>query len=222
MIFLIFMEFIAFPNREDAILQKAQDSKQKINVDASGSLGLYYKGKCNKTYPNETLVADEKIEWCSNIAKSKEDKPWISYNLPSKSMSITGYSIRNGCCWYACCCADDGRIIDYKCCCRLYSFSLQGSNDNRTWETIHKVEKEDEFWGCKTMTYEFKEATKSYRIVRLVQDEEYPNCPFCMQINQVELYGTTKSSSDIFDTEDYIENDESVSIIGKIDRRRNE
>ena len=65
------------------------------------------------------------------------------------------------------------------------------------------------------MTFEFDE-TESFKYVRVVQDEEYPDCPYCMQINQLELYG--KKTDDGFDSE-VDESDESVSIIGKVNKR---
>ena len=216
MIFLVFMEFIAFPERKDALLLSSPDNVNNIISTVSGSLGLYYGGECHQTFPNETYHVEKKYDWCSAISKSKEDKQWISYSLKNKVMKVKGFSIRNGCCWYECCCMEDGKSYDYACCCMLYSFSLQGSNDNRTWKIIHKVEKEEKFYSCLFKTYEFPE-TESFRFIRLVQDEEYPGCPACMQINQVELYGTALPALGFEDADDQ-DGDESVSIIGKIKR----
>ena len=83
------------------------------------------------------------------------------------------------------------------------------------WEDIHKVEKDKEFWACKTNTYDLKKTTKPFSFVRLVLDEARPGCPFCMQVNQIELYGETTRSTFI-EIDDTDESDESVSIIGKI------
>ena len=135
-------------------------------------------------------------------------------------MKISGFSVRNGCCRYYCCCEDSDKILDYGCCCVLYSFSLQGSNDNITWKTLYKVEKEKEFWACMYKTYELEKETESYALIRLVQDDPYPDCPYCMQLNQVELYGSTIVSEYYFS--DLDDNDESVSIIGKIKRDQSE
>ena len=210
--FLILMEYVAFPERKDSIFAKTELSE--IGVTASGSMGLYYEGKCHQTFPNETLSADKKMDWCSNIAKSDEDKPWISYNLKDKAMKIKGFSVRNGCCWYGCCCVDDNtRITDVECCCVLVGFSLQGSNDNSTWKVIHKVDEVNNFYPCTFRTYEFAE-TEPFRYIRFVQERQVKGCQFCMQLNQLELYGSTIHSS--YSNEDIDENDESVSIIGKI------
>ena len=206
------MEFVAFPQRNDALISL---NKNNVNVEASGSLGLYYDGKCHETFPNETMQVNEKLDWCSNIAPDKNTKPWISYNIKAKAMRLKGFSIRNGCCWYDCCCTTSGETYDYLCCCRLYSFSLLGSNDNKTWKVIHKVEKEKEFYECVFKTYDFP-MTESFTFVRIVQDEPRPGCPLCMQLNQVELYGETVDSKFADQSFDGDDNDESVSIIGKI------
>ena len=129
-------------------------------------------------------------------------------------MQLTGFSIRNGCCDYFCCCDDSGKIYDVECCCMLYSFTLEGSQDNRTWTAIHKEERVKDFYACESKTYEFSK-TVEYKYVRIIQDEPYPGCMTCMQINQVELYGTAVDRMLIDDMED---NDESVSIIGKVNR----
>ena len=218
MILLLFMEFVAFPQRKDALIQGSKNGA--FQTEASGSMGLYYQGKCQPTFPNETLVENERLDWCSNIAKTANDKPWFMISQRGKSMKLTGYSIRSGCCYYFCCCIEEnGKVLDYGCCCNLYSYSLQGSNDNVTWKVIHKVEKEKDFWSCKFMTYEFP-MTESFNFIRFVQDEPYPDCPYCMQINQIELYGTMSDSQNGLSSYDNEDNDESVSIIGKLNRER--
>ena len=218
---LTMMEFIAFPDRKDSIFQAASNSNTNIAVESSGSIGIYYDNKCHLTYPNETVIVNAKMDWCSNVAKSEDDKPWVEYHLSNKAvMKLTGYSLRNGCCYRRCCCVSDNSFLDSEwCCCRLYSFSLQGSNDNKTWKVIHKVEKDDKFYLCYFKTYEF-EKTESFKYIRLVQEKEYPGCPFCMQLNQIDLYG--ELILDPFVEPQYDDNDESVSIIGKLKRASNE
>ena len=216
MFFILSVSYTALPQRDDAILSQ---SKNQIIIDASGSLGLrYYDRKCTQTYPNQTLVGDEEWDWCSNIMKTNNDYPWISYRIPNKAMKLRGFSVRNGCCHSLCCCdPETGHDIDFHCCCGLYSFSLQGSNDNHKWKIIHKVEKEIKFYECKLMTYEF-EMTEAFHYIRLVMDEAWPRCEIkCIQINQIELYGETISSSFYSYEQDIDEKDEeSVSIIGRI------
>ena len=215
---LLLVEYVAFPDRKDAILEKAAKTIPVSQLtESSGNIGLFYSGKCHETFPNNTLNAEKKDDWCSNIGEPVDGKrPWIQYRINGKGMKIIGYSIRNGCCWYSCCCYGD-QIIDYDCCCRLYSFSLQGSNDNMTWKVIHKVEKDKSFWDCKTNTYTLDKETESFNFVRIVLDESLPGCPFCMQINQFEVYGETVDSFYSHEQEQE-ENDESVSIIGKVKR----
>ena len=209
------MQFVAFPQRKDAILQ---NNNNIVNVESSGSLGMYINDVCVKTKPNQTLNEDKKQDWCSNIATDSNNMPWITFSLKGKSMKINGFSLRNGCCWYYCCCDETGTIFDdIYCCCELYSFSLLGSNDNKTWKTIYKVEAETKFYHCLYKTYEFP-MTQSYKYIRLYQDEEYPRCPKCLQINQIEFYGETVQSPYDFTEDLSEENDESISIIGRINR----
>ena len=201
------------PSRSDGILQKALD---QVIVSASGSLGFFYDdGKCRETQPNTTLTEGDRLEWCSNAPPKNEGQPWISYSISNKAMKLTGYSVKNGCCYYSCCCVPaTGEIIDGHCCCELYSYSLQGSNDNKTWTVIHSVEKDRDFPFCHVKTFEFPQ-TQSFDFIRFVLDEQRDYCPNCMQINQFELYGETVNSNSLL-YGDLEENDESISIIGKV------
>lgn len=212
--FTIFLEFIAFPEKANALFKSATAKGDKILIDASGSIALHYDGKCHQTYPNETIHEDEKADWCSNIADARRgENPWIMYSIKNKGIKLSGFSVRNGCCWDQCCCEDYEHIIDGYCCCRLYSYSIHGSNDNKTWTIIKKIIKDDEFYDCQFKTFEF-ERTPSYRYIKFMLDQEYPGCPRCMQLNQLELYGETTDSFVSTLREEY--DDESVSIIGKV------
>ena len=216
------MEFIAFPNSKDVVISSKSSNIKDISVESSGSSGLYYKGKCHQTFPNETLNYDEKMDWCSNfVPLESQDKPWITYSIKNQDIKVTGFSLRNGCCWYDCCCIDDNRILSEYCCCRLYSFSLLGSNDNRTWKTIHKVEKEEKYWSCSYKTYNF-EKTQPFHYLRLRLDAPYPGCPVCMQLNEIQFYGETIPASGIYNSFEGENDDESISIIGKIIRNHDE
>jgi hypothetical protein len=212
------VSFIAFPDSKEALL--ANEKSENIKIESSGSLGIYRDGKCVKTHPNETLISNERFEWCSNIAKDKNDpkyNPWIQFSLKGKKMAVTKYSVRNGCCYYACCCDEEnGKVTDYSyCCCYLYSYSLQASNDNITWKTLHKVEKDASFDLCQTKTFELDEKSKPYTYFRFVLDEEYPNCYKCMQVNQIELYGERVNYDHVSYSESSDE-DYSISIIGRV------
>ena len=214
---LFYLQFVAFPDRRDSILTKMGNIND-LNIEASGSLGLFINNKCVMTHTNSTVIEDKKLDWCSNVGKNGESKPWITYSVKGKAMKLTGYSVRNGCCYYACCCLDDGKVYDgADYCCMLFSFSLQGSNDNKTWTILHKAEKVEKFYPCVYKTFEFDTKT-SYKYVRFVQEKEYPGCLYCMQVNQIDFYGELVNSAGYFGDEE--ENDESVSIIGKI--RNNE
>ena len=213
----ILAAFVAFPQKNDAIFH--YEDKKLINVEASGSIGLYHysEGKCIKTHPNETLISSDSHEWCSNIAKEKDENPWIQFSIKGKQMKISSYAIRNGCCRYPCCCTDDETLSDDYCCCRLFSFSLHASNDNKTWTLIHKVEKESKFDYCLTKEYHLEKQTNPYTYFRLSLDEPWPGCIRCLQINEIELYGEAISSG-FFPAADNNDEDETVSIIGRIKR----
>ena len=205
----VLLSFVSFPNRKDALLAN-HDSN--VEFYSSGSIGLYIKGKCIQTNENNTLNSNDKYDWCSDIAPSNEH-PYIIYTMKDNLMKLKGYSIRSGCCYYYCCSVDkNGNIIDRGCCCYLYSFSLLGSNDNITWKHIHRIEKEREFWACKTETYDFP-LTESFKYIKFELDEPYPGCPNCVQINQMELYGELIQDYSSYENDD---NDESISIIGKV------
>ena len=211
------MAYTTIQKRDDALLSQ----NLKPFVEASGSLGIRFDGRtCKPTYPNQTLIGEAHLDWCSNLMKSTNDSPWISYHLPNKAMKIRGFSVRNGCCYddiFMCCRDPQSGADSYlDCCCRLYSFSLQGSNDNKTWKTIHQIVKDNRFRWCELNTYEF-DLSESFNIVRFVMDEGYPGCPKCLQINQIELYGE-RVNSDFDSYENEEDNEESISIIGRVNK----
>ena len=209
---LLLYFFTSFPSRKDDIFKNEGDH-DSIFVEASGSIGQYRNGKCVLTNPNETLSSDDRnTDWCSNIA-GKNENSWITYAIKGKMMKISGFSIRSGCCYSDCCCTDNGS--DIYCCCDLYTITVHGSNDNKTWNQLHKIVKDNNFPACTTKTYEVKGA-EYYKFIRFTNDEQYPGCPNCMALNQVALYGKVQNSgSSFYDSDD---SDEAVSIIGKVRR----
>ena len=217
---MLFMEYSAFPKRNDGIFTSIGPDSGNILTSSIGSMGRYIRGKCQMTSPNLTLTDEERQDWCSTIIdKQSNNKPWISFSIKNKLMSLTGYSFRNGCCYYSCCCInEDGVINDIDgCCCELHSFSLQGSNDNETWKTIHQVDSNTRIRYCEDKTYNFDSKTQPFKYIRFVKDKEKSGCPFCLQINQFEFYGDTVDALDS-SYSSFEEEEESVSIIGKIKR----
>ena len=214
--FISIFAFAALPDESNAIF--AHENKELINIESSGSIGLHHDGRCILTYPNETLISSEEHEWCSNISKDKNDpklNPFIQFSIKGKQMKVSKYAVRNGCCKYPCCALNEnGKIAYESCCVYLYSYSLQASNDNLTWKVIHKVEKDESFNLCQVKTFELAEKTQPFTYFRFVVDHEYPYCPKCMQINQIELYGETISNGYL--PSDNNDDDESISIIGRI------
>lgn len=210
----------AFPKRYDALLTSSSNTPR---IFVSGSLGFIRDdSQCEPTFPNNTLNDDNHLDWCSNIGESILDKPYIGYYLEHKVMAITGYSVRCGCCDFSRCCdpMSSNNSGSY-CCCELETYSLQGSNDKYTWKIIHQVESDDGLlYECQAKTYEFDQ-TEPFKYVRFVLEKPRKGCINCMQINQFELYGEAITSNDyehelITKDED---NEESVSIIGKVRRQ---
>ena len=220
MFFIFLYEFVAFPERNDAILIKAHKQNDVIS-SSSGQIGQYINGKCVDTFPNNTIGEDNKWnDWCSNLAKNNDPQaqPWISYSVKNRVLKFSAYSIRSGCCLYDCCCIEGAYVSC--CCCELYSFELQGSNDGKEWTTVHKVEKENQLTYCKSKTYEIGK-TVNYRFVRLKLISPYPGCDPCMAINGFEIYGEALKG-DYYTANEENENDESVSIIGKVKKHDSE
>ena len=203
------LNFVHFRERSDAIFSNLEEPPK---IYSSGSFGLFNSdSNCYPTFPNFTINSNRKFDWCSNIALGSE-YPWISFNIPQKSMKISGFSLRNGCCFQGdnCCNPQTKKKLNINCCSSLYSYSIQGSNDNRKWITIHRVERDNNIQWCQTKTYEF-EMSEPFNYIRFQMDEEKDGSPKCLQINQIELYGkiTPQRFSSFSD-------DESISIIGKI------
>lgn len=206
MIFSILLQIIPFKERSDNIFSQ---NEGLVEVDASGSIGQFYNGSCHMTDPNHMVDSTtRKTDWCSNIAKNKKDMPWLMTTIKDKTMKLTGYGIRSGCCYYGCCCEDDR---DTYCCCWIYSWALQGSNDNITWKNLHVVEKDNKFYSCINRVYDIT-INEFYKYIRLVQLEPWPGCEPCICLNKFELYGTTDDRGSVTIDSD---NDDSVSIIGK-------
>ena len=219
--FYLLFAFVQFPDRKDSIFANPK-IRENMQTKSSGSLGFFYSQKCHMTTPNSTISTEKTDEWCSSIeGTSGNSKPWISYYIPNKKMRIKGYSIRNGCCYHSCCCINDNSVVDnnaFYCCCRLYSFSLLGSNNNITWDVIHQVKQRKDFYYCRYETYDF-DLTEPYTYLKITLDERYPDCPYCMTINEVDFYGDVLDNSFFGEIGEYSsneDNEESISIIGKI------
>lgn len=216
MIMFILSAF-SFTQPPDGIFKKAYGQKL-INIDASGSSKQDINGSLDYTKPEYSIEPwDKRYDWCSNCGRSYDEHPWISYSLKSKKVKFNGYYIRAGCCYAGCCCMDDYAYCVHCC---LYSWSLQISNDNKTWETVHKISKDDSMRDCKDSTYTLD---KSYttKYVRLIQDEACPGEPPCLAINRVELLGDIISDNSQSEEEEFVSfhDDDDVSIIGHISRQ---
>lgn len=182
-----------------------------IEYYVSGSSYQYIEGKAQLTKPEYVFdQINKSYDWCSNCGKTLDEHPFIVLSIKNSMMNIEGYFLKSGCCdGSSCCCYESG---SYCCRCCLYSWSLQISNDNSSWETIHRIEKDSSMEFCTERTYKF---SKSYRTkyVRLIQDESCPGDPPCIALNKIELIGDFDNGNPQFDVDD-----EDVSIIGHISK----
>ena len=201
----------------NSIFKKAYKN-QDIEVYVSGSSSQYINGSRQVTKPEYSFDQIEKMyDWCSNCGKNQDDHPWAVYSIKNKKIKISGYYLKSGCCGddeNICCCLD----YTYCCECCLYSWSLQISNDNVTWKTVHKVEKDKEMRRCKEKTYKFSE-TYNTKYVRLIQDESCPGDPPCIALNKIELIGSIENEDGLI-FEDQENEEDDVSIIGHISKNK--
>lgn len=202
----------------NGIFEKVYHDKIII-VDASGSSRQHINGSMQLTKPEYSIYPWNKAyDWCSNCLRSYDEHPWITFSLDQRRIRLTGYFIRAGCCYYDRCCCDDGRYYCAKCC--LYSWSLQISEDNKTWTSIHTIEKDDAMRRCAERTYKF-EKEYTARFIRLIQNEPCPGDPPCISLNRFDLYGEITGVEPIAD--DFVsfhDDDDDVSIIGHISKNR--
>lgn len=191
-----------------------------INIDVSGSSKQDINGSRQMTKPEYAIYPfDKRYDWCSNCFRSYDEHPWITFSLKSKKVKITGYFVRAGCCYTGCCCDDETYNYCVDCC--MYSWSLQVSDDNKTWTIVHKIEQDYSMKFCKEATYNFDKAyTATY--VRLIQDEACPGWPPCLAINRMELLGEVLNDDQSAD--DFVsfhDDDDDVSIIGHLSKSGN-
>ena len=190
-----------FNDKFDGIFKNTYN-KKSISVAASGSRECYFSSfdKDILTKPESAIDPEDKLEWCSNYNKSKNDCPWISTVFKDNKLTLSGYSIKAGCC-----------ESDW-CCCSIYSWSILGSNDNKTWTKLHSVQKEKELKECKEKSFRV-DKKGTFSMFKLVQDEPEPECWYCMDISKIEFYGTLSDES-----VEIISNEDEVSIIGRVKR----
>ena len=174
-----------------------------VSVSASGSYYVYSQAKMSdvESKPENCVDPNAELEWCSNYDHKKEMKPWLLLTFNKSKVKLDGYSLGSGCCVYS------------TCCCKMYTWQLQGSNDNETWDILHNDKNNNEFGFC--LNKEFKiESNKWYKMIKLIQLDAENNCPTCISLRKIELFGEIESDEAWQNVEDADENE--VSIIGKV------
>lgn len=190
-----------------------------ILIDSSGSSKQRINGTKQMTKPEYAIYPfDKKYDWCSNCFQTYEDHPWISFSMQNKKFKINGYFLRAGCCYdYGCFCDDASYSYCVECC--LYSWSLQISDDNKTWKEVHRIEQDYSMKHCNEKTYNF-DTSYTAKYVRLIQNEPCPGWPPCMAINRMDLLGEALSEEGSPEDEfiSFHDDDDDVSIIGHISK----
>lgn len=206
--------FFIFASRSIDIFEKAFQNKIII-INATGSGNQVINGSRQDTKPEYAIYPwTKKYDWCSSYGDTFDDHPWITFSLENRRIKFNGFFIRVGCCVVDLCCCDEKIYYCANCC--LYSWSLQISDDNITWKSIHNVTKDNSLRRCNERTYKLdKEYTTRY--VRILQNEACPDDPPCISINKFELHGEIigeNENNDEFSS--FPEDDDDVSIIGHI------
>ena len=183
----------------DGVFKNTYNEKD-VSIVASSSSQCYFSslGKDILTKPESAFDPEDKLEWCSDINRSKTDYPWIAAIFKDKKLTMSGYSIKTGCC-----------ESDW-CCCIIYSWSVLGSNDNKTWTKLHSVKKNKELNYCDERSYRV-DKKGSFSMFKIIQDEPEPGCWYCMDISKIEFYGSLRESNI-----EEITNEDEVSIIGRV------
>ena len=181
-------------------------NKNDVSVIASGSQRCYSFSieKTILTKPESVIDPDDKLEWCSNLNRSATDFPWLAAVFNNKKLSITGYSLKTGCCEFT---------YD-SCCCMPYSWSVLGSNNNKTWTKIHSIEKEANLKICQEKSYRV-DKKGSFSMIKLIQDESEQGCLLCLSLSKLEFYGELEEKNE---EEEETTSEDEVSIIGRVKR----
>ena len=199
MLFSLFILDFPFNGKFNGVFKNTYN-KNDVSVIASSSWECHSTSLANvyQTKPESVFDPDDKFEWCSKFNQSKTDYPWIATIFKDKTLTLSGYSIRTGCC------------DTYTYCCSLYSWSLLGSNDNKTWTKLHSMKKYEDFKNCKIRSFPV-DKNGSFSMFKIVQEEPEPNCWYCMVISKIEFYGSFKESNNKETTYE-----DEISIIGRL------
>lgn len=216
----MFFIFSFFTSSEEFTgIFKKHFNENIIVIDASGSSYQDINGSKQRTKPEYAIEPFDKMyDWCSNCGLTYDFHPWITFSLQNKKMRINKYFLRFGCCYEGCCCAEYGYCVD----CCMYSWSLQISDDNKTWKEIHRVEKDYDTRNCNEKTYKLDdEYTGKY--LRIIQNEPCPGSPPCIAINKIDFFGDVLNENDMIENDfvSFHDDDDDVSIIGHISKNGN-
>ena len=177
---------------------------------------IEYDGIFHKYYNNTTMIASASSVWLNSpsdainpnsylefCTKYLDREQWFSVVLADKQLLMSSYAIQLGCC----------NFYD-TCCCNLYSWILEGSNDNRTWYIIDKKERVNDFTKCENKEFKIPSNTQKFSHFRFTQKEPQPGCKSCIGLKRMEFFGKLYDFQALIEDEQYL--DTEVSIIGHL------
>ena len=208
MIFLSFLSFRTFPfnNNFNGVFKRLYD-QNIVTVGASGSRVCWDQSSKKDINSKPEYCVDPKSPslWCSDYDWNHNKFPYLQINFQKSRLALSGYSIQAGCCEYS-----------YGCCCTPFSWEISGSNDNKTWTKIHSIEKNKFLTNCANQSFSLPSKSIPYKSFRMTQTEPVSGCPTCMDLLRFEVYGDFDGSSYIYSEDFDDQNDDEVSIIGKV------
>lgn len=213
--FLLFIE-----EHSNGILKQSY-SRGIIEYSVSGSSSQRINGTIQTTKPEYAFdQIDKNYDWCSNCGLKRNDFPWIILSLKNMKMKIKSYYLKSGCCTAEARCCCYGAEYCLRCC--LYSWALQISEDNKTWETVHEIKKDREMEYCAERSYDLDKPYTT-RYIRLIQTEACPGDPPCIAINKIEFFGDVCHDDGSIESNEFIsyhDDDDDISIIGHISKNQ--
>lgn len=175
---ILFRRHYKLNERYDGILKNEYDNNN-IKIESNReSFSFNPKVKKEEIIKHENcLNPSSEHKWCSKHDINKPGKPWIRIIFKNNTrILLKGYSIKFGCC------------NKDACCCKIFSWLLEGSNDNFIWTKLHVIEKNDEFIKCGERTFEIFNF-EFYKYFRIRDSDFYQKCATCISILKLEFYG---------------------------------
>ena len=226
MIFVLHFFFYLCRSYQPGIISSLYKSG-KVSVFSSGSGKIWADEDWHQTKAENAIDPNYGknqphygYDWCSSCNETLEDTPSIGIEFLNSYIRVEKYVIRNACVENGCYCQETY-------CCSLYSWELQGSVDNSTWNTLHRVNGE-RLYPCEEKVYSLDGKKGLYSFYKLVHVGSLPGCWSCFTFNKLEFYGEitddnleNRIAQDLYENEDY-EYDDGTNSTKTIGKKREE